>query len=368
MPVIQWLAFLCTLFIIHTRLVHSDIQFLEAYEGESVVLPCVTEQRSSSPFGVYLKRKWLQPGEVLFMYTKEKITVNNKDDKNRISVTGDPSSHCLNVTISQLRLRDTDHYYCEFLVDKPSSQDEHILGKTEFFILVKPGPANIELVETCVGGSVVFPCPVQHEEGLVVVGVSLKRQRGQSPVEVLYNSRLHHASSSSFSSSQFPVERVQLSLVPGPGSITYNLTLQQLQPEDSALYSCQMLIHGRPDSITSLGRRVFFVSVQGNNCGCSNYSVLLYVLSSAVATLLLVLIGLVVCCQAKTRHRVNSQPQAPIYEEMVGVRPRNQKLAPHHLEETQSSQYRNVLVKKSCSENHYESPSGVPCLRTESHK
>lgn len=128
------------------------------------------------------------------------------------------------------------------------------------------------VIERCAGGSVVLPCLPQRGEGLAVEGVILKRQKGRGPVELLYNSKQHHSGSRSSSSSQFPVERVQLSSAPGPGGITYNLTLQQLQPEDSALYSCQLLLHGQPDSSTSLGRRVFFISVQGGSHHSESFS------------------------------------------------------------------------------------------------
>lgn len=357
---IRYLACLWTLFITLTGFVCSDVQFLEKNEGESVVLPCVTDQRDASPYGVYLKRSWLHPSEVMFMYTKSEFNVDNEDDKKRISVSGDPGSHSLNVTLSQLSASDTDRYYCEFLVANLFSEDEQISGTTEYFLLVKaaPGSVGIGLVETCSGGSAVLPCHPPHGLALAVEGVSLKRQRGQAPVEVLYHSK-HHHSSSPPSSSQFPVQRVQLSSAPGPRGITYNLTLQQLQPDDSGLYSCQLLLRGGPDTSTSLGRQVFFVSVQGGQCGCSNYSTLLYTSSSAVAVLLLLLlIGFVVMYKGKAHRGVKPHPQAPIYEEMTGLQTDSRKLAPCHLEEMEASEYRNCPAKKSCHENHYESPIG----------
>ncbi|XP_067353509.1 cd7 antigen-like isoform X2 [Channa argus] len=365
---IHSLAFVWTLITMKIGFVFSDIHFLERHEGESVVLSCVVEQRNPSPFGVYLKRSWLRPSQVLFMHTKSEFTAG-ENDKNRTSVSGDPSNHSLNVTISQLRVSDTDRYHCEFVADNPFSEDIRIQGKTEFFLLVKadaPGSMDIELVETCTGGSAVLPCLPPQGERSAVEGVILKRQRGQATVEVLY--QLKHQSPPS-SSSHFSVERVQLSLVPGPGGITYSITLQQLQPDDSALYSCQLLMYGRPNSFSSLGRRVFFISVQGDHCSCSTYSTLLYGLFSAVAILILLLLfGLVVIYKGKARHSVKSQHQAPIYEEMVGVHPHRRKVAPNHLEEMETSEYRNCQVKKSCLENHYEIPSGALSPQIESQK
>lgn len=353
------LTCLWILFATHNGCVCSDIQFLERQEGQSVVLPCAVEPRTPPPFGWTLMRSWLHRGKVIYMHTKTEAHVFNADDKNRTRVSGDPSSHSLNVTISDLRASDTDRYYCEFVVDNPSHEDLRLPGKTEFFLLVTAdAPGLPGLVETCAGGSAVLPCLPPGGEGLAVEGVSLKRQRGQAAVEVLYHSKRHHSSSHpSHSSSQFPVEKVHLSSAPGPGGITYNLTLQQLQPDDSGLYSCQLLLRGRPDSSTRLGRQAVLVSVQGGQCSCSSYSSLLYALSSAVAILLLfLLLAFVVIYKGKSRRSVKSHPQAPIYEEMTGLQAASRKLGPLHLEETQSSEYRNCPVKKSCSENYYESP------------
>uniref|UniRef100_A0A3Q1HCU3 Ig-like domain-containing protein n=1 Tax=Anabas testudineus TaxID=64144 RepID=A0A3Q1HCU3_ANATE len=241
---IQYLAFVWTLFIIHTGFAFGDIQFLERHEGESVVLPCVVEQKNPSPFGVYLKRGWLHPGEVLFMHTKSEFTPYNSDDTNRTSVSGDPSNHSVKVTLSLLRVSDTDRYYCEFVVNNPNSEDEHIRGMTEFFLLVKAG----------------------------------------------------------------------------------------------------------------------------EECGCSGYSTLLFALFSAVVVFIVVLIGVMVIYKCKARRSVKSRPAAPIYEEMTGVQPLRCKLPPNHLEETESSEYRNCKVKKPYPENHYECPTGALRPRTESQK
>ncbi|XP_034389140.1 uncharacterized protein LOC117731071 isoform X2 [Cyclopterus lumpus] len=370
---LQYLACLATLFITHPGFVCSDIEFLERSEGESVLLPCAVEGSSLSPYGVYLKSSWLRPREVLFMHAHSAFSVEQEDDKQRIRVSGDPSGHALNVTIAHLSAGDTDRYYCEFMVANPSSVDQRIRGRTEFFLLVNadaPVSADIGLVETCSGGSAVLPCFPPHGEALAVEGVSLKRQRGRAPVEVLYHSKRHHGSGPpSSSSSQFPVERVQLSSAPGPGGLTYNLTLLQLQPDDSALYSCQLLLRGEPDANTGLGRRALFVSVQGGQCGCSNYSTLLYALSSAVVLLLLLLLlAFVAIYKGKARRGVKAHPQAPIYEEMTAAQPAGRKLRPRHLEETDSSEYTNCLVKKSCPENHYESHSEALGASSEAHK
>ncbi|XP_076026456.1 cd7 antigen-like [Genypterus blacodes] len=354
---IQLLVCLCTIFITKSKLVCCDIRFLERHEGDSVVFPCVAEQSGRSPVGVYLKRSWLHSAQVLFMYTNTQFT---SDEEERITVSGDPSSHLLNVSLSQLRASDTDRYYCEFLVENHSSVDEVVPGKTEFFLYVAPDArASVDIVqiEACAGGSAVLPCLPPNGESSAVEGVSLKRQKGQTPVEVLYSLKHQGGTSSPAYPSSFPLERVQLTMVPGLSSITYSLTLLQLQPEDSALYSCQLLLPDRPDSRSSLGRRVFLVSVQGGQCGCSNYTTLLYALTGAVGFLFIILLVVVIMYQGKTRQSVKPQLQPPIYEEMVGVQPLRRKLVPGHLEEMDASEYNNCLAKKSCQENHYESPT-----------
>lgn len=121
---------------------------------------------------------------------------------------------------------------------------------------------DLVLVQTCYGGSAVLPCHSPNGEGLAVEGVSLKRQRDRGAVEVVYDSKQQQHRRGA---AGFPAERVQLSSALGASGITYNVTLQQLQPDDSALYSCQLLLRGRPDSSTRLGRRGFFVSVQGES-------------------------------------------------------------------------------------------------------
>lgn len=143
------LACLWVVVITQTGFVCSDIHFIERQEGQSVVLPCVVDERNPSPFGVYLKRRWLDPRKVLYKHTGKDFTLGNDADKNRTSVIGDPNLHSLNVTISQLRPADTDRYYCEFVVAKHSSEDEHIAGKTEFFLLVTAGECFIFIFFIC---------------------------------------------------------------------------------------------------------------------------------------------------------------------------------------------------------------------------
>lgn len=113
--------------------------FLERQEGESVLLHCALEGRDLSPFGAYLKRTWLRPGEVLFKHTETEFSVAKGGDEGRISVSGDPSTRRLNITISPLRVGDTDRYSCEFVVETASSVYLRLPGTTEFFLLVTAG-------------------------------------------------------------------------------------------------------------------------------------------------------------------------------------------------------------------------------------
>uniref|UniRef100_A0A3Q3EXP6 Uncharacterized LOC109994140 n=1 Tax=Labrus bergylta TaxID=56723 RepID=A0A3Q3EXP6_9LABR len=137
MSEVKNLACFYTLLFVLTGCVRADLHFLDRNEGESVVFSCVVEKRNPPPYGVYLQRRFLQTSEVLFMYTKSDFSTNNSYDKNRTSVSGDPSSYALNVTITQLRVSDTDRYVCEFLVPVPSSEDLHLKGNDEFVLVVK---------------------------------------------------------------------------------------------------------------------------------------------------------------------------------------------------------------------------------------
>ncbi|XP_068177057.1 cd7 antigen-like isoform X2 [Antennarius striatus] len=362
---IQYLACLWALCITQTGLCH-EVQILERHAGQAAVLRCSLERRNPAPLGLYVKRVWRHPSEVLFKYTQNDFTPRNADDKTRITVDGDPSTHSVNVTISQLRPSDTDRYVCDFIVDNPSGEDLHLPGDTEFLLLAGEGSLDVGLVETCAGNSAMLPCLTTNGEGLAVEGMILKRRKDLGLWEVLYHSKHHHNSGAPLSSpSHFPAERVHLSPGLGPTGVTYNLTLQQLQPEDSGLYSCQLLLRGKSDS-THVGRKVFFLSVQ-EQCGCTRYSTLLYALFAAVAVLLILLVFLLVY-QRKTHRSVKPHAQPPIYEEMSGVQTTSRKLVPLHLGEVEASENRNRLVMKSCAGNHYESPRGAVAPQKEYEK
>ncbi|KAM4594309.1 cd7 antigen-like [Fundulus diaphanus] len=348
---IQCLAWLWLVVITQTGFACcGEVSLVERPDGGSVLVRCHMEPRDKPPYGLYLRRTWLHPTQVFFMYTKNDASVN-ESLKDRVSISGDPSDHSVNVTISQLQPADTDRYTCEFMVERIGSEDEKIQGNTQIFLLVTSDALNsvdMDLIETCAGGSAELPCHTPNSEGLAMEGVILTRQRGRAPVEVAYHSQRRH-------SSLFPAERIQLSTAPGPGGITFNVTLLQLQAEDSAVYSCQLLLRGRPDSRPSLRGAVFFISVEGERCSCSSYPTLLYALSGAVGFLLLLLL---VGCVMVFKGKAKSHPQAPIYEEMVGVPSPSRKLVPLHLQEVEPSEYKNCPAKKAGSSNHYENPSG----------
>ncbi|XP_035602481.1 uncharacterized protein LOC118364836 isoform X5 [Oncorhynchus keta] len=239
-----------------------EMEFLERTQGDSIEFYCISEFSASKPIGFYLKRKWLQPNrEVLFIYT-EQNPVFHPDVKERIHVMGDPSTHRVNVTLSQLKGTDTDLYYCEFVFPDSSSLDQKIPSKMEFFLYVvdaedaPDSKMDVGLIETCAGGSAVLPCLAPYGSPSAMEGVCLKRRWGRAPVEVLFHSKRP------FSSASFPPEE-RLHLGTGLGGLAYNLTLLKMQPEESAFYSCELLLPGRPDNSARLGRHVYFVSVQG---------------------------------------------------------------------------------------------------------
>ncbi|KAL1005943.1 hypothetical protein UPYG_G00065970 [Umbra pygmaea] len=318
--------------------VETGIIFAPLLAGVSATFTCTSDLNDTKPNGIYLKRKWLEPeAEAMFMYSKEKPTFH-KNFSGRIHVSGDPSSKLVKVTIGELKREDTDLYYCLFIYPNNVSSDLKIPGKTEFFLYVDDAdvPDNkmdIGLLETCAGGSAVLPCLATYGSPSAIEGVCLKRRRGRAPIEVL-----HHTKHPSV----FPQKRI-LHQGTGLGGLAYKITLTQMQPEESAFYSCELLLPGMPDNLTRLGRHAYYVSVQGDSCSCDSYAPLLYALSAAVGLLLILLVALVL---GKFRgNRV--KPQASIYEEMVGVQSpkKNVKAAPSylraplHLEEIDASTY-----------------------------
>ncbi|KAJ0032961.1 hypothetical protein NQD34_000068 [Periophthalmus magnuspinnatus] len=337
--------------------VSAHLEVLARDSGDVVVLSCRVDHTSTPPFGVYLKRSRLRPGDVLFKYEDEDVSVRDGEYHNRTSVTGDPKIHEVNVTIRDLRPTDTDQYHCEFNFNNPTSEDTVQRGTTEYFIYVR-GVVDVDRdwVHTCVGGSTQMPCLPPVGDDSSVEGVVLKRQKGRGPVELLYHSQRTSRSS------HFSEDRVRLVPVPGPGGISYSLTVDALRPEDSGLYSCQLLLQGRPPS-PAMGPQGVYVSVQDDQCGCSSYSALIYALSAAVAvTFVLLVVALLVHRGSRPRAKATPNP-APIYEEMTGLKPKSPKRSRGFGDELPwASEYRNITPKDEREprpENHYESPNGA---------
>ncbi|XP_010900458.3 cd7 antigen-like [Esox lucius] len=367
MEIQKRLAGVWIFFFTHSFLVSCEIRFLGKQLGDSATFVCVSDVQDPKPIAFNLKRKWIKPDrEVMFMYTKEK-PAPVPDFSQRLNVTGDPSTERVNVTISQLKGTDTDLYYCLFVYPKTNAPDENIPGKDEFFLYVDDADVpdtkmDIGFVQTNAGGSVVLPCLAPYGSPSAIEGVCLKRRQGRAPVEVLFHTRSQ--------SSAFPQERI-LHRGIGLGGLGYNITLTQMQLEESAFYSCELLVPGSPENHARLGRHVYFVSVKDVSCSCSGYVPLLYALSAAVGLLLILLLALAVAHYGKIGHdRV--KPQSSIYEEMVGGRPpnRNRKTPPsylrppHHLEEMNAPDYDHP-PPRSRHENLYERPDGALLIPTE---
>ncbi|XP_046899535.1 cd7 antigen-like isoform X2 [Hypomesus transpacificus] len=332
-------------------LVCGEVQVLNKNKGDSAVLPCVHKNNGEKVVGLGLYRKWLQPGKVMYLSNDNKPYFPNNEQ--RIDVEGTPESGQVIVSFAQLRGQDSDIYYCVFTLEgilyrNATSETEYFLHVSDKHLDVA-GPPDVGLIKACAGGSATLPCLTPGGGTGPMEGVSLKRRRqGQNEAEVLFHSK--RPLDVRTSSSPFPAERLHLGTV--PSGLAYNLTLLHLKPEDSALYSCELLLPDKPHHSTTLGMQAYFVSVQDGNCQCSSYTTLLYTTFAAVGLLLLiVLLVLLMVYRGKARQRVKAQPQIDIYEEMVGVRPPNSKMGPYHLEETDASLYSNGGVKM---ENHYE--------------
>lgn len=96
----------------------------------------------------------------------------------------------------------------------------------------------------------------------------------------------------------------------------------------------------------------------------------LWFLTQEVKSMLILFTDLFHFClcdsQGKFRRSVKPNTQSPVYEEMAGLQAATQRLTLRHLEEKEASEYRNCSVKKSCPENHYETPRGALSPRKES--
>ncbi|KAJ8363495.1 hypothetical protein SKAU_G00123260 [Synaphobranchus kaupii] len=99
-----------------------------------LTVPLILET-SSNLIGLYLKRKCVEPAREVMFFSASGLAVS-PEDKERIHVQGDMSTKTLNVTISQLQLRDSGVFYCEF-VYAGQPLDRFIPGKEDFILFVE---------------------------------------------------------------------------------------------------------------------------------------------------------------------------------------------------------------------------------------
>lgn len=118
--------------------------FTSAHEGflyfhrrnSSVDILCESSQKEESLFAFSLKRRLLQPRQVLYLHKGSKPSFNITEDKDRITVHDRLDNHTVHLRISNLQGPDTDVYYCEFYYGELPS-NRNIPGKMEYFIYVK---------------------------------------------------------------------------------------------------------------------------------------------------------------------------------------------------------------------------------------
>ncbi|XP_015212068.2 cd7 antigen-like isoform X1 [Lepisosteus oculatus] len=340
----------------------SDVVYLKRQEGGSVQISCLSQDRSTSSIGFYLRKKCQNPEkEVLFLRSGARDRTVSPSFRDRLQLEGEPRENELNVTISLLQHGDTGLYHCEFIYEG-SPLDRHVSGERDFFVFVERAEEmpSVEVVplQTREGDSAVIPCPAEGTDSFMD-GFCLKRKRTGAEVEVLYHSReQRHNGHNGLHQSRLQFER-ELS------TQTYKLTISNLQRNESALYSCELLRPGKQENKRILGRRTYFISVQEPVCSCSSYPPLLYAISGGMALLLLIVAVLFgahygkQCCRSKPRAPV------PIYEEMSGAKsPRRRAPCSFPdsslLQETDTSVYVNPHARPPPHENYYVSPSHVP--------
>ncbi|XP_015212071.2 cd7 antigen-like isoform X4 [Lepisosteus oculatus] len=115
----------------------SDVVYLKRQEGGSVQISCLSQDRSTSSIGFYLRKKCQNPEkEVLFLRSGARDRTVSPSFRDRLQLEGEPRENELNVTISLLQHGDTGLYHCEFIYEG-SPLDRHVSGERDFFVFVE---------------------------------------------------------------------------------------------------------------------------------------------------------------------------------------------------------------------------------------
>ncbi|KAJ8264075.1 hypothetical protein GJAV_G00144810 [Gymnothorax javanicus] len=125
----------------------QNVVYLKALEGESVLFTCGSEETSTLPKGLYLKRKCVGPESEVMFFSEFGVKAGSHED-GRIQVHGNLSANLVNITLSELQHRDSGLYYCEF-VDAGSPTFRFIQGKEEFFLFVETRKNQKDLQCSC---------------------------------------------------------------------------------------------------------------------------------------------------------------------------------------------------------------------------
>ncbi|XP_072523592.1 uncharacterized protein [Salminus brasiliensis] len=94
---------------------------------------------STKPIGLYLKQRYPKERELFYLYIPKNTTTINQNFKHRLSVKG----QCCDFTLqlSELQIRDTDGYYCEWLFTEPQLNFKQA---SETVIVVRDGDPEEE--------------------------------------------------------------------------------------------------------------------------------------------------------------------------------------------------------------------------------
>ncbi|XP_041076775.1 uncharacterized protein LOC121295792 [Polyodon spathula] len=192
------------------------------------------------------------------------------------------------------------------------------------------------------GQSVVLSCVTDHSEDRIE-GFYLRR-KWRAAMEVLFHSVEGSSKANSLYKDRFHIQ----------GDLNtqwLNITLLNLQHNDTDLYICEFLYDMGSYEITKTKAYFIFVDDKGAReycrCreisqSCSDYSTLLFAISGAVV-LFLILITLLLCVKF-TQRCCRPQPPAPmpIYEVMTGL---PQRGTVDHFEGIESTHYASPVTK-----------------------
>ncbi|XP_036417372.1 uncharacterized protein LOC118801263 [Colossoma macropomum] len=132
--------------LLEQTMASREVLYVQGIQEESVDISCEPQQGKAPPTGFHLYRKSAQPGEKDLLLSISEHQDIKPEFKGRVKISKQPSLSVINVTLLDLRSKDTGLYVCEFTT---AADPEKMLVHTEIVLLVKVKEAGC----SCVGHS-----------------------------------------------------------------------------------------------------------------------------------------------------------------------------------------------------------------------